>query len=157
MVKTTACIAAVLVMGLLASNTSAAGPVPADQWWRGCSAFIEALRGAEGGDNDMVVAHCIGQSVGILDGLRTGSQLGAVSIASQLTVLLDLDSEQVFALLKRQNATDLLRVCLPDDNKIGAHIQTVYRYIEQHPELRSRPVAAVFFEALQAQHPCTED
>ena len=127
--------------------------VTASDWRDDCRAYVDILAGEAGGD-DLDVTYCIGQSQGIVEGLRTGSRIGAVGMASSLTVTLGLDRDEVFAVFQSLSADRLLGICRPDDAGNSAVIRSVWDYLEAHPDKAALPVTALFFEALQDAYPC---
>ena len=140
---------------LLGPSIAAEPPATAAKWHRDCATFVAVFDGETDGD-DTELAYCAGATQGVLDGLETGSRVGAISMASMLTVTYGLDSADVFALFEAQSAKNLLQVCVPDDVGLAKKIKTIHRYIDANPDKAKLPVAAVFFDALQARYPCDE-
>ncbi|MGD9342086.1 MAG: hypothetical protein PVG76_14190, partial [Chromatiales bacterium] len=96
----------------------------AGEWRQDCDAFIAALTGGEPGD-DLDITYCVGQTEGIVAGLSTGSRIGAVGMASKLTLAYGLDRQQVYELFEQTSSQDLLGICLPDDLRTGAQVLAV--------------------------------
>ncbi len=126
----------------------------AGEWRQDCDALITALTGGEPGD-DLDITYCVGQTEGIVAGLGTGSRIGAVGMASKLTLAYGLNRERVFEIFEQTSSEDLLGICLPDDQRTGGLVLAVSAFLEDNPESSGLPVTAVFFEALQARFPCT--
>jgi len=127
----------------------------AGEWRQDCDAFIAALTGGEPGD-DLDITYCVGQTEGIVAGLSTGSRIGAVGMASKLTLAYGLDRQQVYELFEQTSSQDLLGICLPDDLRTGAQVLAVAEFLDANPDTHGLPVTAVFFQALQARFPCAE-
>jgi hypothetical protein len=132
----------------------AAEPAAAE-WLADCRAYLAALDGAEASDLD--ITYCTGQTVGILAGLGTGARIGAVSMASTLTVLAGLDEEEVLAVFRDMEQSRLLGYCLPDDVPLAEVISAVAGHLSTVEGRAELPVTAAFFEALQAGWPCVQD
>ncbi len=122
-------------------------------WRTDCEGYLQILDG-NGQADDLDITYCVGITLGLLEGLETGSRIGAVSMASTLTVLLGLDGQRVFQLFETMTREDLLAYCPPDTATTGDHIVAVAGYIDANPDKRPLPVTAVFFEAMQAVWPC---
>ena len=142
----------------LAPRGPSSSPTPstptAREWQTSCEAYVQALQGIPQTD-DLEVTHCLGLTLGLVEGMRIGSQLGALNFASELTVAFGLDPGQVFALFERRTAASLLEICPPEGIGLKAYVIAVHGYLANHPEDGQRPVTEVFFEALQAAFPCT--
>jgi hypothetical protein len=132
---------------------AAAAETTAATWYSDCRAYVAILRGTGSGD-DLEVTYCMGQTLGIVEGLRTGSRIGALSMASLMSVLLGLDSEQVFEVFKEASTEDLLGYCVPPDQTGSAYILTVADYLDRNPASLEVSATAAFFEALREAHPC---
>ncbi len=147
----------ILVSGIFLYRSVAAEQAvrSAGDWRQDCDAFISALSGGEPGD-DLDITYCVGQTEGIVAGLSTGSRIGAVGMASKLTLAYGLDRQQVYELFEKTSSQDLLGICLPDDLRTGAQVLAVAEFLEANPDTRELPVTAVFFQALQARFPCAE-
>jgi hypothetical protein len=142
---------------VLAMEASAEQPPrSAGEWRQDCRALVEALRGGEPGD-DLDITYCVGQTEGIVAGLATGSRIGAVGMASRLTLAYGLDRAQVFEMFEKTSAEDLLGICLPADLRTGAQVLVVADFLDANPASAELPVTAVFFEALQARFPCAAE
>ncbi len=132
--------------------TSAAVATAAD-WQADCAAYIAILSGTGGGD-DLDITYCLGQTLGIVAGFETGSRIGALSMASLLTVLLGLDGEKVFELFGETTDEELLGYCEEEETSGSRYIMILADYLERFPDKGELPVTAVFFEALQDAFPC---
>jgi len=132
-------------------------PAGADEtardWKNGCNAYVEMLRN-DGDADDVQITSCVAKSMGISQGLATGSKIGAISMSSALVVTFELDQQQVFKMFSERNAASLLQVCMPRDTGAREKIEAVYDYLEARPEKLDQPMAAAFFEGLQARWPC---
>ncbi len=142
----------------LAPRGPASSPTPstptAREWQTSCEAYVQALQGIPQVD-DLEVTHCLGLTLGLVEGMRLGSQLGALNFASELTVAFGLDPNQVFELFQRRTASSLLEICPPGGVGLKAYVIAVHGYLANHPEDAQRPVTEVFFEALQSAFPCS--
>jgi len=128
----------------------------AADWQADCAAYIAILSGTGGGD-DLDITYCLGQTLGIVSGFETGSRIGALSMASLLTVLLGLDGDKVFELFGETTNEELLGYCEEEETSGSRYIMILADYLERFPDKRELPVAAVFFEALQDAFPCEND
>ena len=150
-----------LIVPFAAAAAFAAEPVkpsqdispPASEWRSYCSAFMKALDG-DAAASDLDVTYCLGVTKGLLNGMRVGSQLGALSFGSQLALKFKLDSNEVFTLFQQQAPSQLLRVCAPPTFTAAEYVRTVLLHLDKHPEDAKRPIAEVLYEALQAAYPC---
>ncbi len=122
-------------------------------WLQDCDAFISALKGGEPGD-DLDITYCVGQTEGIIAGLATGSRIGAVGMASKLTLAYGLDRGQVFEIFEKTSSEDLLGICISDEERTGALVLVVAEFLEENPDAVALPVTAAFFQSLQARFPC---
>ena len=127
-------------------------PTGAD-WQSHCKGYLRALEGDPKAD-DFDVTYCIGATQGMLNGLRIGSQLGALSLGSTLAVTFALDPREVFAVFESRTPEDLLQICAPADASVADYVLVIDAYLDEHPDKAANPLAEVFFEALQAQWPC---
>lgn len=125
----------------------------AADWQGDCAAYIAILSGTGGGD-DLDITYCLGQTLGIVAGFETGSRIGALSMASLLTVLLGLDGEKVFTLFGETSDEELLGYCEEEETSGSRYIMILADYLERFPDKGGLPVTAVFFEALQEAFPC---
>jgi hypothetical protein len=146
-----ACLGAVLSFPAAAPAAIAT----AADWQADCAAYIAILSGTGGGD-DLDITYCLGQTLGIVAGFETGSRIGALSMASLLTVLLGLDGEKVFELFGETTDEELLGYCEEEETSGSRYIMILADYLERFPDKRELPVAAVFFEALQDAFPCKD-
>jgi hypothetical protein len=150
-----------VIVALVATGAFAAEPKPpsqeisppASEWRSYCSAYMKALEG-DATASDLDVTYCLGVTKGLLNGMRVGSQLGALSFGSQLAVTYKLDSDQVFKLFEKQTPAQLLRVCAPPTFTASEYVRTVLRHLDKNPDDAKRPIAEVMYEALQAAYPC---
>ena len=126
----------------------------AGEWLADCTPYLAVLEGSDGSDLDIM--YCTGLTMGILAGLNTGARIGAISMASALTVLAGLDQEKVLAAFNSLESEDLLGFCLPADPPVSEILVAVAAHLRANPGHASLPVTAVFFEALRAQYPCTD-
>ena len=127
---------------------------PASEWRSYCSAFLKALDG-DTAASDLDVTYCLGVTKGLLNGMRVGSQLGALSFGSQLALKFKLDSNEVFTLFQQQSPSQLLRVCAPPTFTAAEYVRTVLLHLDKHPDDAKRPIAEVLYEPLQAAYPCS--
>lgn len=141
------------VLGLLHGGQAVAQTGTAADWYADCAAYIGILQGTSDGD-DLEVTYCMGQTLGIVAGLETGSRIGALSMASILSGLLGLDPEKVFEVFSTVEDESLLGYCVPENATGSFYITAVSDYLAANPGKSSLPATAVFFEALQEQHPC---
>lgn len=130
-----------------------AAAVTAADWQADCAAYIGVLTGTGDGD-DLEITYCMGQTLGIVGGLETGSRIGALSMASILAVLLSLDRDKVFQVFNQVSTEDLLGYCVPQEHASSQYIRVVADYLARHPDKGELPVTMVFFEALQEAYPC---
>jgi hypothetical protein len=145
-------LALLLVPGFLAwPAAEASGPSAAD-WLADCSGYLAVLEGGTG--DDLEIAHCTGLTLGILAGLETGARLGAVSMGSTLTVLADLEQDEVLEVFRRLDGAGLLRYCLPEGQRLSEVLRVVAEFIRADPARGRLLAPAAFFEALQAAFPC---
>jgi len=122
-------------------------------WQADCAAYIAILSGTGGGD-DLDITYCLGQTLGIVAGFETGSRIGALSMASLMTVLLNLDADSVFELFEKTDTEALLGYCATEEPSGSRYIMIVADYLDRHPDKGDLPVTAVFFDALQEAFPC---
>jgi len=127
----------------------------AADWKDDCSAYVKMLRD-EGEADDLQITWCVAKSLGISQGLETGSKIGAISMSSALVVSFGLDKTEVFEMFSERNAASLLQICMPMDTAAREKIEAVYDYLEERPERLEQPAALAFFEGLQARWPCSE-
>jgi hypothetical protein len=157
MIRTAKASAACLLAGVLAA-WSAAVPAqemspPASEWRGYCQAYVKALEGDTQG-NDLDVTYCLGMTKGLLNGLRIGGQIGALSFGSRLAVRYKLDADEVFKLFQTQDPARLLGVCSPASAPAADHVRAVLAHLERNPKDLQRPIGEVFYEALQQAYPC---
>jgi len=126
---------------------------PASEWRSYCSAYMKAVEG-DATASDLDVTYCLGVTKGLLNGMRVGSQLGALSFGSQLAMKYELDPDEVFKLFEQQSPAQLLRVCAPPTFTSSDYVRTVLLHLDKNPGDAKRPIAEVLYEALQAAYPC---
>jgi hypothetical protein len=146
-------LACALSFAFLAGRGALAAETTAAVWYDDCRSYIGILRGTGDGD-DLEVTYCMGQTLGIIEGLRTGSRIGALSMASIMSVLLGLDSEQVFEVFKEASTEDLLGYCAPPDQPGSGYILIVADHLDRNPATLEVSATAAFFEALREAYPC---
>lgn len=146
----------ILVLALLALVnplcTARADEPLASEWQADCRPYLAVLAGQEGSDLD--ITYCTGLTRGILAGLGTGAGIGAVSMASALTVIAGLPEDEVRKIIDSMDRRDLLGICAPGDLPVADVVQTVSDYLDGNPDSGGLPVTAAFFEALQTRYPC---
>jgi hypothetical protein len=136
-----------------ASAQSADGLAPtAAEWRRNCDAYMRAIEGAA--TSDMEVSWCVGVTSGLLSGLRLGSQLGALNMASRMTVSYQLASKDVFEMFQEQTPESLLQICVPKTIRLRDYIATAHAYVAATAGAAERAMNEVFFESLQAKYAC---
>jgi hypothetical protein len=122
-----------LVALLLACVVAAAAEPTAGEWLADCQAYLAAIDGEDASDLD--ITYCTGQTIGIMAGLGTGARIGAVSMASSLTVLAGLDQDEVLAVFRSMQQSDLLQICAPPEVPTAELIETVAGHLAR----QSRP------------------
>jgi Rap1a immunity proteins len=144
-----------IVLSLAAMNAAAADEVspPASEWRGYCQAYVKALEGDKG-VSDLDVTYCLGVTKGLLTGLRIGSQIGALSFGSQIVVKYNLDPDEIFKLFQTQDPSRVLGICSPASLATPDYVRAVLAHLEKNPDDLKRPIAEVFYEALQATYPC---
>lgn len=145
---------AILLACGLAAPAVARGPT-AGEWLSDCSPYLAFLEGADGDDLD--ITYCTGLTLGILSGLDTGAQIGAVSMASALTIMAELEEQEVLGVFRQLGTEGLLRYCLRPDVPISEIVTGVAAHLRATPDQAGLPATAVFFEALQAAYPCAKE
>jgi len=126
---------------------------PASEWRSYCQAYLKALDGEAKG-SDLDITYCLGVTKGLLNGLRIGSQIGALSFGSKLAIRYELDADEVFKLFQTQEPSRLLGVCSPATTPAAEYVRTVIAHLERNPADLQRPIGEVFFEGLQQAWPC---
>jgi hypothetical protein len=126
---------------------------PASEWRSYCQTYLKALDG-DAAASDLDVTYCLGVTKGLVNGLRIGSQIGALSFASRIAVKYELDADEVFKLFQLQDPPQLLGICTPPDTGAADLVRAVLTHLDQHPDDLPRPIGEVFFEGLQARYPC---
>jgi hypothetical protein len=126
---------------------------PAREWRSYCQAYIKALEG-DAAASDLDLTYCLGVTKGLLNGMRVGSQLGALSFASRVAVTYKLDADAVFKMFEQQDPARLLGVCAPATATTPDFIRPVLAQLEKNPGDAERPIAEVFYEAVSAAFPC---
>ena len=125
----------------------------ASEWKSYCSAYLAAVDGS-GEASDLDVTYCLGVTKGLLNGLRIGSQIGALSFGSRLAVVHGLDPDEVFKQFQQQDPARLLGICSPASLTAPDYVRAVLGYLDRNAAALSRPLGEVFFEALEAAFPC---
>jgi hypothetical protein len=143
---------ALALLGWGAATAQDVSP-PASEWRGYCQVYLQAL-GGDAKTSDLDVTYCLGMTQGLLNGLRVGSQVGALSFGSLLAVRYEIDPDEVFKLFQRQSQTRLLGVCSPSSAQTADYVRGVLAYLDKNPEGLARPIGEVFFEGLQAAYPC---
>lgn len=142
----------VLVAGASPARAQEMSP-PASEWRGYCKAYLEAIdRDAQG--NDLDITYCLGVTKGLLNGLRIGSQIGALSFGSRLAIRYELDADEVFKLFQTQDPARLLGICSLPTTPAVDYVRTVLAHLERNPKDLQRPIGEVFFEGLQQAYPC---
>ncbi len=156
MKRSVAALAASLLVAvaiMLPGRTPAEETSPPASEWRGyCKGYLQALEGTTG--NDLEVTYCLGMTKGLLNGLRIGSQVGALSFGSQLAIHYKLDPDEVFKLFQMREPSKLVGVCAPPQVSAADYVRAVMTHLEQNPKDQQRPIGEVFFEGLQKAWPC---
>jgi len=126
---------------------------PASEWRSYCQTYLKALDG-DTTASDLDVTYCLGVTKGLLNGMRVGSQIGALSFASRVAVQYKLDPDEVFQLFQTQEPSRLLGICSPAAIAAPDYVRAVLAHLEKNPGNLQRPIAEVFYEGLQASFPC---
>ena len=126
---------------------------PASEWRSYCQTYLKALDG-DTTASDLDVTYCLGVTKGLLNGMRVGSQIGALSFASRVAVQYKLDPDEVFQLFQTQEPSRLLGICSPAASAAPDYVRAVLDHLEKNPGNLQRPIAEVFYEGLQASFPC---
>jgi len=126
---------------------------PASEWRSYCQTYLKALDG-DTTASDLDVTYCLGVTKGLLNGMRVGSQIGALSFASRVAVQYKLDPDEVFQLFQTQEPSRLLGICSPAASAAPDYVRAVLAHLEKNPGNLQRPIAEVFYEGLQASFPC---
>jgi len=127
---------------------------PASEWRSYCQSYIKAVDG-DTKISDLDITYCLGVTKGLLNGMRIGSQIGALSFASQLVTHYNLDKDEVFKHFQTQDPNRLLGVCAPATNTTPDYVRAVLKYLDKSPDFAKRPISEVFYEALQSTYPCS--
>lgn len=126
---------------------------PASEWRSYCQTYLKALEG-DAAASDLDITYCLGVTKGLLNGLRVGSQIGALSFASRVAVEYKLDPDAVFRLFQTQDPSRLLGICSSASNTAPDYVRAVLAHLEKNPDSLRRPIAEAFYEGLQAAYPC---
>ena len=127
---------------------------PATEWRGYCSAYVAALDG-KSDVSDLDVTYCLGMTKGLLNGMRIGAQIGALSFGSRLAVRYELDADEVFKMFQQQDPARILGICSPPTLNAADYVRAVLAHLEKSPADLQRPIGEVFFEGLQATWPCS--
>jgi hypothetical protein len=149
-------LSALLCLAALLATADAAADLKQPsgaEWRRHCDEYLGELGGRPKVD-DLAVTYCIALTSGVLAGLKFGSQLGAVGMASRLTVAYGLDSKEVLESFRKTTPETLMQICPPADLALHDYVLLVQGYLKDHSEAGERALPAVFFEALQSAYPC---
>ena len=103
---------AVVVVAAPARAASQEVSPPASEWRGYCSAYVAALDG-KSEVSDLDVTYCLGMTKGLLNGLRIGAQIGALSFGSRIAVRYQIDPDEVFKLFQQQDPGRILGICSP--------------------------------------------
>jgi hypothetical protein len=125
----------------------------AEEWQRSCDAYLQGVEG-NAASSDLDVSWCIGMTTGLLSGMRLGSQIGALKMASRMTVLYELKSRDVFGIFREETPESLLQICVPKTIRLRDYIMTAHAYVAATADSLPRPIHEVFFEALQKKYVC---
>lgn len=126
---------------------------PASEWRSYCQTYLKAVDG-DATASDLDVTYCLGVTKGLLGGLRIGSQIGALSLGSLIAVRFKHDPDEIFKLFQAQDPSRLLGICAPGTQATPDYVRAVLGYLEKTPANAKRPIAEVFYEALQEAYPC---
>jgi hypothetical protein len=146
-----------LMLPLLLPATSAVAEdtaPPAREWASYCRGYMKALEG-DATASDLDVTYCVGVTQGLLNGMRVGSQLGALGMGSQIALKYKLDPDEVFKMFSEQPPGRLLGICTPAGIATREHVQSVLEHLDKQPADLQRPISEVLYEVLQAKHPCS--
>jgi hypothetical protein len=146
-----------LMLPLLLPATSAVAEdtaPPAREWASYCRGYMKALEG-DATASDLDVTYCVGVTQGLLNGMRVGSQLGALGMGSLIALKYKLDPEEVFKMFSEQPPGRLLGICTPAGIATREHVQSVLEHLDKQPADLQRPISEVLYEVLQAKHPCS--
>ena len=144
---------AVIVVAAPARAASQDVSPPASEWRGYCSAYVAALDG-KSEVSDLDVTYCLGMTKGLLNGLRIGAQIGALSFGSRIAVRYQIDPDEVFKLFQQQDPGRILGICSPASSNAADYVRAVLAHLEKNPADLQRPIGEVFFEGLQATWPC---
>jgi hypothetical protein len=126
---------------------------PASEWRSYCKVYLAAVDSSAEA-SDLEVTYCLGVTKGLLNGLRVGSQIGALSFASRLAVTYKLDPDEVFKQFQQQDPSRLLGICSPEGTTAPDFVRAVLTYLDKNPATLQRPIGEVFYEGLEAAYPC---
>jgi hypothetical protein len=146
------CLAALVLVPSFARTADDMSP-PASEWRSYCQSYIKAVDG-DTTISDLDVTYCLGVTKGLLNGMRIGSQIGAVSFASRIVVQYKLDSDEIFKLFSAQDPSRILGVCAPKTSTTPDFVRAVLKHLDKTPADAKRPIAEVFYEGLEEAFPC---
>lgn len=126
----------------------------AREWRSYCQGYLKAAEG-DASASDLDVTYCVGITQGLLNGMRVGSQLGALSMGSLIAVKYNLDPDAIYRLFESQPPQKLMGICAPAAYATRDYVKVVLDYLAKKPGDVERPIAEVFFDALDAAHPCS--
>jgi hypothetical protein len=143
----------VLLFAALAPTSAQDADPKASEWRSYCESYLKELSGQPGA-SDLDVTYCIGMTQGLLNGMRVGSQLGALSMGSLMAVKYQHDPDEVFKLFEAQPQQRLLGICSPPTTATRDYVRIVLDHLSKKADDAKRPIAEVMYEALQAAFPC---
>jgi hypothetical protein len=126
---------------------------PASEWRSYCQTYMKAIDG-DTTASDLDVTYCLGVTKGLLNGMRIGAQIGALSFGSLVAVRYKHDPDEIFKLFAAQDPSRLLGVCAPATHTTPDYVRAVLKHLDKSPDDAKRPIGEVFFEALQEAYPC---
>jgi hypothetical protein len=139
--------------GTLPVQAATSGGPSAQTWFENCTVYMNVMAGKEQG-SDAELSYCLGQTEGIITGLQTGVQIGAIAFAGVLTVEAGMNEKAVFELFQRTTAENLLKFCLPADMPTGPKVEAIYRHFQRNPQKNDLPATALVYDSLQEAFPC---
>jgi hypothetical protein len=126
---------------------------PASEWRSYCQAYLKALDGDAAG-NDLDVTYCLGVTKGLLNGLRIGSQIGALSFGSRLAIDYKLDPDEVFKRFQQQDPSRLMGICSPPAAGAADYVRALLCHLYRIPKTLQRPLGEAIVEGLPQTIPC---
>jgi hypothetical protein len=126
---------------------------PAKEWRSYCQSYMKAIDG-DTNASDLDVTYCVGVTKGLLNGLRVGAQIGALSFGSRVAVKQKIDPDEIFKLFQAEDPAHLIGICAPASPSLPDLIRPVLAQLDKNPGDAERPIAEVFYEAVSAAYPC---